>query len=172
MFNKTDLEIKPPSPEYYDENLKLLNKTIKESHFLAQEKEVSYEEAQALIDTYLDHPSTVYLIVLYNDKLIGHMFCIPRFEDLLLHTVIVGYLVHSDYRKKGVGSLLMERLLLEIKKKDEIKILTAEIADDNIASQELLKKYGFKEFGRLTNGMIIKRKKYVDLLSFSKHLDD
>jgi RimJ/RimL family protein N-acetyltransferase len=170
MFNKKDLEIKPISPEYYDENLELLNTTIKESHFLARDKDVSYEEGQAFIDTYLDHPNTIYLIALHNGKLIGHMFCIPRFEDLLLHTVIVGYLVHSDYRKQDIGSILMERLLNDVKKNGDIKILTAEVASDNVASQKLLMKYDFKEFGRLKNGLMIKSNEYVDLISFSKHL--
>ena len=170
MFKKKELEIKPLTPEYYDKNLKLLNATIKESHFLARDKEVSYEEGQAFIDTYIDHPSTVYLIALYDGKLIGHMFAIPRFEDLLLHTVIIGYLVHFDYRRKSIGSMLMERILDEVRKKGNIKILTAEVASDNIASQKLLIKYGFKEFGRLLDGLMLKNNDYVDLLSFSKHL--
>ena len=170
MEQDKDLEIKTLTPEYYDENLKLLNATIKESHFLARDKEVSYEEGQAFIDTYIDHPSTVYLIALDNGKLIGHMFAIPRFEDLLHHTVIIGYLIHSDYRRKGIGSMLMERLLDKVRKKGNIKILTAEVASDNVASQKLLKKNGFKEFGRLLNGLMTKSNEYVDLLSFSKHL--
>ena len=169
-FKAEKLEIKPLTSEYYDENLKLLNSTIKESHFLARDKEVSYEEGQAFLDTYIDHPSTVYLIALYDEKLIGHMFCIPRFEDLLSHTVIIGYLIHSDYRKKGVGSILMVRLLDEINKIGYIKILTAEVASDNVASQKLLMKYDFKEFGRLKNGLMTKSNKTVDLISFSKHL--
>ncbi|GAH39602.1 unnamed protein product [marine sediment metagenome] len=90
----------------------------------------------------------------------------------MCHTVIIGYLVHSDYRLKGVGSILMERLLDEVRKIGNIKILTAEVAADNIASQKLLMKYDFKEFGRLLNGLMIKNNEYVDLLSFSKHLSE
>jgi len=167
-----NLEIIPLISKYYEQNLKLLNKTIKESHFLARTKDISYEEGQSFIDTYFENPSTIYLIALYDGKLIGHMFCIPRFEDLLSHTVIIGYLVHSDYRRKGIGSILMERLLGEIKNNGNIKILTAEVANDNIASQELLNKNGFKEFGRLLNGIMTKNDEYVDLVSFSKHLID
>ena len=167
-----DLEIRTLTEKYYEENLKLLNETIKESHYLARDKEVSYEEGQSFIDTYFDHPSTVYLIAFYDGKLIGHMFCIPRLEDLLRHTVNIGYLVHTDYRKKCVGSILMEKLLNEVGKKGNIKILTAEVASDNFASQKLLMKYGFKKFGRLLNGLMTKSNKYVDLLSFSKHLLD
>jgi len=170
MFNLKDLEITRLTEKYYEENLNLLNQTIKESHFLARDKEVSYEEGQAFIDTYIDHPSTVYLIALNNGKLIGHMFCIHRFEDLLRHTVIIGYLIHSDYRRKGIGSILMKQLLDKTKKIGNIEILTAEVASDNVASQKLLMKYGFKEFGRLLNGLMIKSNEYVDLISFSKHL--
>jgi len=171
MFSKKELKIKPITKKYYEENLNLLNSVIRESHFLARKKEISYEESKQFLDTCLYHPNTIYLIALYKRKLIGHISSLPRLEDLLSHIVNIGYIVHSDYREKGVASSLMESLFTEARKKEKtIRILVAEVAADNIASISLLKKYGFKEFGCLSNGMLVENEEYVDLLSFSKYL--
>ena len=171
MFSKKELKIKPITKKYYEENLTLLNSVIRESHFLARKKEISYEDSEQFLDTSLYHPNTIYLIALYRGKLIGHISSLPRFEDLLSHIVNIGYIVHSDYRKKGVASRLMENLITEArKKKKSIKILIAEVAADNIASINLLKKYDFKEFGHLFNGFMKKDDEFVDFLYFSKHL--
>ncbi len=173
MFSKKELKIKPITKKYYEENLTLLNSVIRESHFLARKNEISYEESEQFIDTYFNQPNTIYLIALYKRKLIGHISSLPRFEDLLSHIVNIGYTVHSDYRKKGVASRLMENLIIEAKKKEKtIRILVAEVAVDNIASINLLKKYGFKEFGCLINGFMKKDDEFVDFLYFSMHLFD
>ena len=173
MFSKKELKIKPITKKYYEENLTLLNSVIRESHFLARKIEISYEESKQFLDTYFNHPNSIYLIALYKRKLIGHISSLPRFEDLLSHIVNIGYIVHSDYRKKGVAARLMENLITEAKKKEKtIRILIAEVASDNIASINLLKKYDFKEFGRLINGFMKKEDEFVDFLHFSKHLFD
>ncbi|MFX0187185.1 MAG: GNAT family N-acetyltransferase [Candidatus Hodarchaeota archaeon] len=170
MFNIEDLEIQPLTTKYYDENLDLLNSVIRESHFLAQKNEISNEESRQFIDTYFEHPNTIYLIALYKQKLIGHISSIPRSEGRLSHIVNIGYIVHSNFRKKGVASRLMENLIIEAKEKSTIKIMVAEVAADNIASINLLKKYDFNEFGCLFNGLMKKEEEFVDFLYFSKYL--
>jgi len=170
MLNKKELEIKPLTKKYYDDNLKLLNSVIKESHFLARRHKISYEESLQFIDTYFKHPNTIYLVALHKQKLVGHISSLPRLEDLLDHIVNIGYLVHPNYRKKGVASSLMEKLIFAAKQTNSIKIMVAEVAADNNASINLLKKYGFKEFGRLINGFKIIDENFVDLLYFSIYL--
>ncbi|MFX1394259.1 MAG: GNAT family N-acetyltransferase [Promethearchaeota archaeon] len=170
MLNKKELEIKPLTKEYYDENLKFLNSVIRESHFLARRNEISHEESLQFIDTYFNHPNTIYLIALHKHKVIGHISSLPRLEDLLEHIVNIGYLVHPDYRKKGVASILMENLIFSAKRTDGIKIMVAEVAADNKGSINLLKKYGFKEFGRLIKAFKKIDENFVDLLYFSIHL--
>ena len=170
MFNIEELEIQPLTTEYYDENLQLLNSVIRESHFLARKNEISDEESMQFIDTYFEHPNTIYLIALYKQILIGHISSLPRLEDRLSHIVNIGYIVHSNFRKNGVASMLMENLIIETKQKKNIKIMVAEVAADNIASINLLKKYSFNEFGRLFNGLMKKDEYFVDFLYFSKYL--
>jgi len=118
--------------------------------------------------TVLNYPNTVYLIALYRNEVIGHISAIPRFEDLLDHVLNIGYLVHRDFRGKKVRSSLMEYLITEVKNRKQIKIRTAEVAEDTIISINLLNK--FKDFGRLSNGMMKLGESFVDLLYYTKHL--
>lgn len=76
----------------------------------------------------------------------------------------------SEYRNKGVGASLIEHLIKEATKKKNVKIMIAEVASDNVASQNLLKKYKFKEFGNITNGFKRKDHSFIHLLYFSRYL--
>lgn len=169
-FKIENVKVQAITKEYFKENINLMNLVAKESHFLARTRDATHEDTTNFIRTYSKHSNTIYLIALYEQKLIGHIFSLPRLEDLLGHIVNIGYLVHPDYRKKGVCSILMERLIREAKRKENIKIMVAEVAADNIPSQKLLNRFDFKEFGKLSYGMMKNEIEFVDLLYFSKHL--
>ena len=97
-----NIEIKPLAPEYYQANLSLMNAEIKESHFLARSREIQWEEGERFLEAYKNNPDMIYLVALFENKLIGHCFALPRFEELIRHTANIGYLVNSDFRRKGV----------------------------------------------------------------------
>ena len=122
------------------------------------------------LKTVLNYPNTIYLIALYQNEVIVHISAIPRFEDLLEHVLNIGYLVHRDFRGNHVGSKLMGRLIDEAKSQHRVKILVAEVAEDNLVSINLLKKFNFTEFGRLPSGMMNKDERFVDLLYYSYQL--
>jgi putative acetyltransferase len=122
------------------------------------------------MDYYLKFLDTIYLIALYEEKLVGHIFALPRVEELISHIVNIGYTVKSDYRNKRIGSILMQQLISKVNKNKKVKIMFAEVASDNIASQNLLRKYNFEEIGRLYNGFMRKNHTFIDLLYFSKYL--
>jgi RimJ/RimL family protein N-acetyltransferase len=169
-FNLEELRIEPLNPKYYNENLELMNSVILESHFLARINEVTKEESNGFIEHFFQLPNAIYLIAIYNNQLIGHIYAIPRVEELIRHIVYIGYLVKDSYRNKGICSRLIENLIEKAREKKEIKIMVAEVAEDNNASTGLLKKYGFEEFGRIKNGFMKKNKEFLDFLYFSKHL--
>ncbi|MBD3255317.1 MAG: GNAT family N-acetyltransferase [Candidatus Lokiarchaeota archaeon] len=167
-FNTENILIRPITEEYYQENLDLLNSIIMESHFLARKNKITLEESEDFFETYLSYPGTLYLIAIYNDKVVGHISCLPRFEELLNHIANIGYIVHKDFRKKGIASMLMKELISRTIKINRIKIFIAEVAKDNIASVKLLKKYSFRKCGKIKDGMSRDKDEYVDLLQFSK----
>ena len=81
-----------------------------------------------------------------------------------------GITVSKDYRGDGIGKKLMELVISEsIKKIKGLKIIELEVFGDNPIAQNLYKKMGFIEFGRLPRG--IKHKdKFVDAVLMYKNL--
>jgi ribosomal-protein-alanine N-acetyltransferase len=59
---------------------------------------------------------------------------------------ITNIAVHPEYRKNGIGSLLIEGLI-DIAKTEGISRMTLEVRRSNLAAQRLYRKYGFEECG-------------------------
>ena len=89
---------------------------------------------------------------------------------MLSHIGYVGYVVHPDYRRQGVASLLMKKLI-EYSIQEGYKILICEVVRENVASLALLKKFEFEQFGYLKNAFKINSSEYRDLIMLSKYLD-
>ncbi len=162
------IQIKPLTPKYYESNRELFNTEITKSHFLARSRAISNDEAEGFITAYMGNPNVIYLVALYEDILIGHIFAIPHVENLLEHTANIGYLVTPRYRRKGICSMLMEKLISEAKQKTGIEILCAEVCADNKLSLSVLKKFGFTETGRLKKGLKKENGEYLDMIYFSR----
>ena len=97
---------------------------------------------QKALDSLEDSPNGYYLTVVLNssDEIIGSA-CI--FPDEKKEIFDIGYCVHKDYWGKRFGSELLALIVTLIRNNGGIEI-TAEVAQDNIASNRLLAKNGFK----------------------------
>ena len=58
------------------------------------------------------------------------------------------YFIHPDYTGQGIGTLALEKLEVEAKKRG-IKKLLADISSENTSSIKFHEKNGFVEFGQL-----------------------
>ena len=96
-----------------------------------------------------------------GDKLIG----IITFSLSLDDADIEGIVVASDYRKRGIGALLMQSAH-DFILKSQIKSVLLEVRESNISAISLYKKFGYEQ--------ISLRKKYYDdgenALVFKKEL--
>ena len=70
---------------------------------------------------------------------------------------ITNVAVHPEYRKQGVGNLLIDNLIT-LCKENNINSLTLEVRESNIPAQSLYKKHGFKEEGIEKTSTIIQKK--------------
>lgn len=59
---------------------------------------------------------------------------------------ITSIAVDTEYRNKGIGSLLLEGLI-DLCRKLNSKAMTLEVRKSNESAKSLYKKYGFKEYG-------------------------
>lgn len=84
------------------------------------------------------------------------------------HTGTFGIVIDDNFRGDGIGQSLMETVIQEsIKSIKDLKIITLEVFGDNLVAQNLYKKMGFIEYGRLPSG--IKHKdNFVDAILMYK----
>ena len=97
---------------------------------------------QKALDALEDNPLGYYLTIESNDtgKIIGTS-CI--FPDEKRECFDIGYCIHKDYWRKGLGTELIGLIKAWVISHGGTQI-TAEVAKENVASNQLLIKNGFK----------------------------
>lgn len=106
-----------------------------ETAIINEKKKFSVEE----LTKKLEEDSKSIIGVFASDKLIG--FSISRFDDYIIWAE--WGVVHKDFRKKGVGSILLEALEKSAKERNCHKIWCDSIVS-NLGSFQLLQKHKFK----------------------------
>lgn len=97
---------------------------------------------QKALDGLEDNPEGYYLTVVSNDSgdVIGSCCMFP---DEKKEVYDIGYCIHKKYWKQGYGSELIALLIAWVRAHGGIA-LTGEVAKENIASNRLLQKHGFR----------------------------
>jgi len=110
-----------------------------------------------LVDGLSNHPAALVLFVLYDGEIVGLATCFINFSTfnvksyLYIHDIVV----YADFRNKGLGKALMEKLIEISTERDYCKI-TLEVREDNFQAQGLYFSLGFEE---CTPGMLFWTKK-------------
>jgi len=110
-----------------------------------------------LVDGLSNHPAALVLFVLYDGEIVGLATCFINFSTfnvksyLYIHDIVV----YADFRNKGLGKALMEKLI-EISTEREYCKITLEVREDNFQAQGLYYSLGFEE---CTPGMLFWTKK-------------
>lgn len=88
------------------------------------------------------------------------------------HIGVFGLTVAQGFRNEGIGALLLKTMLKQAHTTiPQLKIVELSVFANNPAAINLYEKYGFKEFGRLPNG-ILHRGEYIDHIYMFKELLD
>ena len=109
-------------------------------------------ESKDRLDWFYSHPQHTYPIFVYelNHTVVGWISISPyrRGRKALRYTAEISYYIHTDFKRKGIGSKLVEYVLNHGKVLN-FKTIFAIILDKNIASINLLKKFDFAEWGHM-----------------------
>lgn len=150
-----------------------INKLSLEKTFLTlQGEQQTLEEETKWLKSFIEKinkSELVFLMAFIGDNLIATSH-IELKDKIKSHIGGFGITVSKDYRGDGIGKKLMELVISEsIEKIKGLKIIELEVFGDNPIAQNLYKKMGFVEFGRLSRG--IKHKdKFVDAVLMYKNL--
>ncbi len=135
-------------------SVKITKATTKDIDSMYEIETLSYEmpwPKEMFVLDYLFDGKAHYYVAKWMRKNIGFLGIWN--ENDKLH--IVNIAVHPDYRKKGVGSKLMQ-FAIDLAKKLHKKEVYLEVRESNMIAQKMYKKFGFYISGRIekyyTNG--------------------
>lgn len=102
-----------------------------------------------ILKSELESPNSKYIIAKENENIVGFAGIIISIDD----TEITNIVTKKTERKRGIGTLLLDKLIEMTKKENRDKI-SLEVNENNIEAKNLYIKNGFEMVGR--------RKKYYN----------
>ncbi|MEK6913382.1 MAG: GNAT family protein [Nanoarchaeota archaeon] len=96
-----------------------------------------------------------------NNKIVGSTTSSFKKSGRLRHRINMGWGIHPDYQKMGIGTKLLQESL-KYAKKIGFKKAEAEMAIENKGSWKLALKNGFKIEGRKEKALLTDDNRYID----------
>lgn len=90
----------------------------------------------------LNNKNSRYLVAKLNNEVIGF----AGIKIIIDEADIMNIVVKKDFRNKGIGSLLLEKLM-DLSKSLNLNYISLEVNEKNISAIRLYKKFNFKEIG-------------------------
>jgi len=109
---------------------------------------VTPAEEREIIDGYAASDNSIALVAVADGKIIGLLHCRGGRRQAARHSASFGITVHADWRDKGVGSALVQRLIDWGRQNPVIKRLELEVFTTNARAIHVYEKYGFQIEGR------------------------
>ena len=94
----------------------------------------------------LDNVLALWYVALDGDRVVGYIGS----QTVCGETDVMNIAVHPDYRRRGIGQILIEELIREVKNLGSIS-LTLEVRSSNAPAVSLYEKLGFSQVGLRKN---------------------
>ena len=94
----------------------------------------------------LTSQNNIYLVAKINDEIVGF----AGIKIILDEADLMNIVVKKDYRKKGIASSLLKKLIFIAKEKN-LKSINLEVNAKNLSAISLYKKFNFIEIGKRKN---------------------
>lgn len=138
----------------------------KPGYLVSQPTELETESFARRIRELSESSKGLYVVALGEDHgIVAHALLDPMGLRALSHIVRLTIVIHPSFEGKGVGKLLMERLVQWAKETEGVEKIELLVRSTNERAISLYKKFGFIEEGRLTKRIKIADGKYIDDIS-------
>lgn len=142
------------------EVMEVLNDVIKEGRYLFVNDEIADIEQEFQWFERGTKEGMCYLVGRVGGKVVGGA-SIHSKTDKHAHIASYGIFIHKNYRNLGLGTTLTKELI-EIAKTRGLEILQLSVYSTNKRAVHVYQKCGFKEAGRLKNGIKFLDGTYAD----------
>lgn len=126
------------------DNLKISNMTISDFEIISPTLALDFDDfwSSSTLRSELNNPNSHYIVAKINKEIVGFAGIWKSIDDIHITDIVV----KKDFRKKGIGSSLLQKLIIIVKGLN-YKELTLEVNINNEAAKKLYLKFGFKELG-------------------------
>lgn len=131
------------------ESIRYRRTSIGDVSQIAEMEEANFAEeafSRRQIKYLLQSPNTIALTACRDSKVLGYIMGLGRRGSSIVR--IYTLCVRKDYRVKGVGTSLLQRLERECQKRG-IFSLVLEVGEDNLPALRFYRNNGFVEFSRI-----------------------
>lgn len=126
------------------DNLKISNMTISDFEIISPILSSEFDDFWSLqtLKSEINNTDSHYIVAKIDTEIVGFAGIWKSVDDIHITNIVV----RKDFRKKGIGSLLLQKLI-SLTYKFEFKELTLEVNSSNTSARKLYLKFGFKEIG-------------------------
>lgn len=103
-----------------------------------------------------------YLVAVHDDALIGHAMLDPLGLEAVRHVVHLTLAVHPGWQRRGVGRALLGELIEWTRGAPAVEKIELHVRSGNTGAQDLYRKLGFEEEGRLKRRVKFGPDQYLD----------
>jgi RimJ/RimL family protein N-acetyltransferase len=133
-----------------------------------EEFDSARDVAASDLTTLLSQDNSVWLVADRDGSVIGSLdFHGGEFAQIR-HVGRFGMTVHSDYRNRGIGTGLVEMMLLWATNHPFVEKLTTNLFTNNTRAITLLNRFGFQSEGRKHREFLVAPGRYLDAILLSK----
>lgn len=112
-------------------------------------------QLQAFLGQYARLDNSVFLFALQDERLVGQLDFAGGMHPRKRHAGGVSVSVHRDYRGQGIGSRLLEALILWVETNPVISRVELEVLSNNPRAVDLYTRYGFVIEGTKKRAVIV-----------------
>jgi len=130
----------------------------------SEEYNITVEQERSWVTRPQHEASTFILIAEQNGNIIGLLDFSAKPKKKMMHSGEFGVSVHPDYRGLGIGRVLIQTLLIWVKRNPQIEKVLLNVFASNINAISLYKTLGFLEEGRQLRAIKQPSGEYIDLI--------
>lgn len=138
-------------------------------YFCSAPSELSDQNVVQTITKTLQTQKGVYLVAEHEGTVVGHGFLEPLRLKSLEHVAELNLVVHPGWEGKGIGTLLIQRLIEWARQSKWIEKIELNVRASNEKALCLYTKMGFREEGRLRKRVKV-TERYIDDLVMALHI--
>lgn len=175
LKNGKKILLRSPEVEDAQKMLLYLSTTAMESDYMVRMPEEcrnDLKEEEVWLENMIKNQRQGMIVADHENQIIGSVSYAPVLDRIKIkHRAGLGIALFKEYQGIGLGSILMEEVLCEIKKAG-FEQVELEVVSKNEKAIQLYQKFGFEKVGCIPHGFKLKNGQYMDLIMMVRKMEE